>query len=213
MMIIFVLFQLTALKRPRSLLVFINPFGGKRRAPRVFEETVSPLMELAKIRTHVISRCLLNQKYIVILKLSLYLTKSYVNPCYIYTFHMYWRLWYTLWHLSYWYPVDFWRSNNAAIFNSCFSHYTCRTCQGGDNQVRPAVSGRVSLTYNASSLSRLLSSSLFCDNYCKSGYLRRGLIRIFYGQTIRICFKYAEVRITSQKFQVFNTCTGLLYAF
>lgn len=64
MMIIFVLFQLTALKRPRSLLVFINPFGGKRRAPRVFEETVSPLMELAKIRTHVISRCLLNQKYI-----------------------------------------------------------------------------------------------------------------------------------------------------
>lgn len=44
-----------ALKRPRSLLVFINPFGGKRRAPRVFEETVSPLMELAKIRTHVIT--------------------------------------------------------------------------------------------------------------------------------------------------------------
>lgn len=85
MIIIFVLFQLTALKRPRSLLVFINPFGGKRRAPRVFEETVSPLMELAKIRTHVISRCLLNQKYIVILKLSLYLTKSYVNPCYTYT--------------------------------------------------------------------------------------------------------------------------------
>lgn len=71
-MIIFTLFQLTALKRPRSLLVFINPFGGKRRAPRVFEETVSPLLELAKIRTHVISRCLLNQKYIVILKLKVY---------------------------------------------------------------------------------------------------------------------------------------------
>lgn len=114
----------------------------------------------------------------------------------------------TLWHLSCWCPVDFWRSNNAAIFNFCFSHYTCRTCQGGDNQVRPAVSGRVSLTYNAWSLSHLLSSSLFSDNYCKSGYLRRGLIRIFYGQTIRICFKYAEVRITSQKFQVFNNARG-----
>lgn len=210
MMIIFVLFQLTALKRPRSLLVFINPFGGKRRAPRVFEETVSPLMELAKIRTHVISRCLLNQKYIVILKLSLYLTKSYIA---IYTHFICTEDYDTLWHLSCWCQVDFWRSNNAAIFNSCFSHYTCRTCQGGDNQVRPAVSGRVSLTYNAWSLSHLLSSSLFSDNYCKSGYLRRGLIRIFYGQTIRICFKYAEVRITSQKFQVFNTCTGLLYAF
>ncbi|XP_062605315.1 ceramide kinase-like [Saccostrea cucullata] len=43
------------LKRPRSLLVFINPFGGKRRAPRVYEESVAPLLDLAKIKTHVIT--------------------------------------------------------------------------------------------------------------------------------------------------------------
>lgn len=45
----------SVLRRPRSLLVFVNPYGGKRRAPRVYEESVGPLFDLAKIKTHVIS--------------------------------------------------------------------------------------------------------------------------------------------------------------
>ncbi|XP_041347336.1 ceramide kinase-like [Gigantopelta aegis] len=38
-------------QRPKSLLVFINPFGGKKRAPKIYKEKVSPLFKLAGIRT------------------------------------------------------------------------------------------------------------------------------------------------------------------
>ncbi|XP_060069208.1 ceramide kinase-like [Ylistrum balloti] len=42
------------LQRPESLLVFVNPFGGKRRGPKIYSEKVAPLFEMAGIRTDVI---------------------------------------------------------------------------------------------------------------------------------------------------------------
>ncbi|XP_055690005.1 ceramide kinase [Lutzomyia longipalpis] len=35
--------------RPRRVLVFINPYGGRRAAPRIYERRVRPLLELAGI--------------------------------------------------------------------------------------------------------------------------------------------------------------------
>lgn len=49
----------TALKthsplRPHRLLVFINPFGGKKKGREIYHSLVAPLFELAGIRSHVI---------------------------------------------------------------------------------------------------------------------------------------------------------------
>ncbi|KAH9487790.1 hypothetical protein Btru_068344 [Bulinus truncatus] len=41
-------------KRPKRLLVFINPFGGKRKGPKIFYEKVRPLFELAGIYSELI---------------------------------------------------------------------------------------------------------------------------------------------------------------
>ncbi|XP_059153792.1 ceramide kinase-like [Physella acuta] len=41
-------------KRPKRLLVFINPFGGKKKAVKIFNEKVRPLFELAGIYSEVI---------------------------------------------------------------------------------------------------------------------------------------------------------------
>uniref|UniRef100_A0AAX7SKM3 DAGKc domain-containing protein n=1 Tax=Astatotilapia calliptera TaxID=8154 RepID=A0AAX7SKM3_ASTCA len=40
--------------RPKSLLVYINPFGGKRRGKRIYEQKVAPIFRLAGIATTVI---------------------------------------------------------------------------------------------------------------------------------------------------------------
>ncbi|XP_024148588.1 ceramide kinase family protein isoform X1 [Oryzias melastigma] len=40
--------------RPHRLLVFINPFGGKKQARQIFHSLVAPLFELAGISSHVI---------------------------------------------------------------------------------------------------------------------------------------------------------------
>uniref|UniRef100_A0A3Q4N961 Ceramide kinase n=1 Tax=Neolamprologus brichardi TaxID=32507 RepID=A0A3Q4N961_NEOBR len=40
--------------RPKSLLVYINPFGGKRRGKRIYEQKVAPMFRLAGIATTVI---------------------------------------------------------------------------------------------------------------------------------------------------------------
>ncbi|MEQ2197583.1 hypothetical protein XENOCAPTIV_000609 [Xenoophorus captivus] len=45
-----------AASRPRSLLVYINPYGGKRQAKHIFEQKVAPLFAQAGISTHVIGR-------------------------------------------------------------------------------------------------------------------------------------------------------------
>jgi len=49
----------TALKthsplRPNKLLVFINPFGGKKKGRKIYHSLVAPLFELAGISSHVI---------------------------------------------------------------------------------------------------------------------------------------------------------------
>uniref|UniRef100_A0A3P9MXN8 Ceramide kinase n=2 Tax=Poecilia reticulata TaxID=8081 RepID=A0A3P9MXN8_POERE len=40
--------------RPRNLLVYINPYGGKRQGKRIYEQKVAPLFAKAEISTHVI---------------------------------------------------------------------------------------------------------------------------------------------------------------
>ena len=47
------LISMTGSNRPRHLLVFINPFGGKKRAPKVFEK-VRPFFDRAGITLDVI---------------------------------------------------------------------------------------------------------------------------------------------------------------
>lgn len=42
--------------RPHRLLVFINPFGGKRRGRKIYHSVVAPLFELAGISCHVIGK-------------------------------------------------------------------------------------------------------------------------------------------------------------
>ncbi|XP_051916301.1 ceramide kinase-like isoform X1 [Hippocampus zosterae] len=47
--------QLAAISgRPTRLLVYINPYGGKRQAKRVYKQKVAPLFALAGVGTHVI---------------------------------------------------------------------------------------------------------------------------------------------------------------
>uniref|UniRef100_A0A8C8ZDR0 Ceramide kinase n=1 Tax=Prolemur simus TaxID=1328070 RepID=A0A8C8ZDR0_PROSS len=44
----------TLTSRPKHLLVFINPFGGKGKGKRIYEQKVAPLFTLASITTDVI---------------------------------------------------------------------------------------------------------------------------------------------------------------
>lgn len=39
--------------RPKHLLVYINPYGGKQQGKRIYEQKVAPLFALAGIFTHV----------------------------------------------------------------------------------------------------------------------------------------------------------------
>jgi len=46
--------------RPNRLLVFINPFGGKKKGRKIYHSLVAPLFELAGISSHVIGKKQLN---------------------------------------------------------------------------------------------------------------------------------------------------------
>ncbi|XP_031421327.1 ceramide kinase family protein, partial [Clupea harengus] len=66
----------TALKthspsRPHKLLVFINPFGGKKRGKQIYHSLVAPLLELAGISSHVVVTERANQARDHILKKDL----------------------------------------------------------------------------------------------------------------------------------------------
>ncbi|KAL4646129.1 ceramide kinase-like [Arapaima gigas] len=57
--------------RPHRLLVFINPFGGKKRGRKIYHSLVAPLFELAGISTHVVVTERANQARDHILKKDL----------------------------------------------------------------------------------------------------------------------------------------------
>ncbi|XP_067302196.1 ceramide kinase family protein [Pseudorasbora parva] len=57
--------------RPHRLLVFINPFGGKKRGKQIFHSLVAPLFELAGISSHVVVTERANQARDYILKKDL----------------------------------------------------------------------------------------------------------------------------------------------
>ncbi|KAK7878483.1 hypothetical protein WMY93_030319 [Mugilogobius chulae] len=66
----------TALKthsplRPNHLLVFINPFGGKKKGQQIYHSLVAPLFELAGISSHVIVTQRANQARDYLLKKDL----------------------------------------------------------------------------------------------------------------------------------------------
>ncbi|XP_073731415.1 ceramide kinase [Misgurnus anguillicaudatus] len=66
----------TALKthspsRPHRLLVFINPFGGKKRGKQIYHSLVAPLFELAGISSHIVVTERANQARDYILKKDL----------------------------------------------------------------------------------------------------------------------------------------------
>ncbi|XP_031550608.1 ceramide kinase-like [Actinia tenebrosa] len=45
---------LDGMQRPRRLLIFINPVGGKKLAGKIYKEKVQPLFDLANIKTEII---------------------------------------------------------------------------------------------------------------------------------------------------------------
>ncbi|KAJ8370013.1 hypothetical protein SKAU_G00100410 [Synaphobranchus kaupii] len=57
--------------RPQRLLVFINPYGGKKRGVQIYRTLVSPLLELAGISAHVVVTERANQARDHILKKEL----------------------------------------------------------------------------------------------------------------------------------------------
>lgn len=46
----------SAASRPKHLLVFINPLGGKGQGKQIYERKVAPLFTLASITTEVIGK-------------------------------------------------------------------------------------------------------------------------------------------------------------
>ncbi|GFU44082.1 ceramide kinase [Nephila pilipes] len=45
---------LSDLNRPKRLLIFINPYGGKKKGVKIYERKVLPLLHLAKIEVHAV---------------------------------------------------------------------------------------------------------------------------------------------------------------
>uniref|UniRef100_A0A2I3S1D7 Ceramide kinase n=1 Tax=Pan troglodytes TaxID=9598 RepID=A0A2I3S1D7_PANTR len=60
--------------RPKHLLVFINPFGGKGQGKRIYERKVAPLFTLASITTDIIG----NKFYVNYVEVSLRMIQVYI---------------------------------------------------------------------------------------------------------------------------------------
>ncbi|XP_034290187.1 ceramide kinase-like [Pantherophis guttatus] len=58
--------------RPKSLLVFINPVGGRKRATEIYQSQVAPLFALAGIHTQIVETCRANEARDYILQQDLY---------------------------------------------------------------------------------------------------------------------------------------------
>ena len=52
-----VMFIFAEFNRPKRLIVFINPHSGKERGPKLYQNKVAPLFELAGITTDVVGEC------------------------------------------------------------------------------------------------------------------------------------------------------------
>lgn len=46
--------RLSSICRPQRLLVFVNPFGGSRRAQQIWETTVRPVFDKASIKSRAV---------------------------------------------------------------------------------------------------------------------------------------------------------------
>lgn len=53
--------------RPKRLFVFVNPFGGKKSAAKIFDEQVKPLLEDAQIEITVQGALILRPCFVVVL--------------------------------------------------------------------------------------------------------------------------------------------------
>ena len=71
---IFCIYYFIDLERPRRLLVFVNPYGGKKQAPKIFRNKVRPLFELARIDIEVIGKQ-------ICIDYSNYFSKLCTNAC------------------------------------------------------------------------------------------------------------------------------------
>lgn len=64
MLIYFFFFQTkTEFNRPKSLLLFINPVGGKKRAPIIYKKICRPLLSIASVKVHAIFTQKANHAY------------------------------------------------------------------------------------------------------------------------------------------------------
>lgn len=41
-------------RRPKRLLLFVNPYGGKKRALRIYDDTVKPILQMAGVDASVV---------------------------------------------------------------------------------------------------------------------------------------------------------------
>ena len=57
-----------ALKRPRKLLLFINPYGGKKNALQLYEKYAKPIFQMANVDVSVIISQRPNQIFDLVLQ-------------------------------------------------------------------------------------------------------------------------------------------------
>lgn len=72
----------SAANRPKSLLVYINPHGGRRRGERVYQQKVAPLLRRACISADVIGGSLSVARFLLTLEL-----KMSSSGCHIGSYH------------------------------------------------------------------------------------------------------------------------------
>ena len=52
----YIIIQIVELRRPKKLLVLINPIGGEKKAESIYNNFVGPLFHLAGIDCHVLGK-------------------------------------------------------------------------------------------------------------------------------------------------------------
>lgn len=72
----------SAANRPKSLLVYINPHGGRRRGERVYQQKVAPLLRRACISADVIGGSRSVARFLLTLEL-----KMSSSGCHIGSYH------------------------------------------------------------------------------------------------------------------------------